>query len=125
MCIIDDVISTSNLVHFWCSVRAAFFCRPCKTKVIIGLAEQFLSFLGPSIFNFLICCANIAIEHYGKRIKIVYGCHFEDCLNRNGHQKCMILILFPKCSIVLLAPHVKKLETYFALLIFLDFRIMC
>ena len=47
MCIIDDVISTSNLVHFWCSVRAAFFCRPCKTKVIIGLAEQFLSFLGP------------------------------------------------------------------------------
>ena len=35
-------------------------------------------------------------------------------------QKCRILILFPLCSTILLVPHIKKLDTYFALLIFLD-----
>ena len=39
-----------------------------------------------------------------------------------GHP-CRILILFASCSTTLLqAPHIKKLETYFALFIFLDFR---
>ena len=41
-----------------------------------------------------------------------------------GHP-CRILILFPYCSTISLAPHIKKLETYFALFIFLDFRIVC
>ena len=35
---------------------------------------------------------------------------------------CRTLILFPQCSITLLAPHIKKLETYFSMFIFLDFR---
>ena len=34
-----------------------------------------------------------------------------------GHP-CMILILFLYCSTTLVAPHIKKLETYFALLYF-------
>jgi hypothetical protein len=38
-----------------------------------------------------------------------------------GHL-CRILILFPKCSATLLAPHIKKLETYFALLYFWTFE---
>ena len=37
-----------------------------------------------------------------------------------GHP-CRILILFPQCSTALLAPHIKKLETYFALLYFWTF----
>ena len=38
-----------------------------------------------------------------------------------GHP-CRILICFPYCSTIPLAPHIKILETYFALFIFLDFR---
>ena len=41
-----------------------------------------------------------------------------------GHP-CRILILFPYCSTISLAPHIKKLETYFALFIFLDFCTVC
>ena len=41
-----------------------------------------------------------------------------------GHS-CRISILFPYCSTTLLATNTKKLETYFALFIFLDFRIVC
>ena len=37
-----------------------------------------------------------------------------------GHP-CRILILFPYCSTISLAPHIKKLETYFALLYFWTF----
>ena len=37
-----------------------------------------------------------------------------------GHP-CRILILFPYCSTTSLAPHIKKLETYFALLYFWTF----
>ena len=29
------------------------------------------------VSNFLICCANIVVEHYGKRMKILYGCPFK------------------------------------------------
>ena len=48
---------------------------------------------------FLIYCANNAVEHYEKRIKIMHGCPI-----RFGR---------------------KNLETYFAPFIFLDFRIVC
>ena len=37
-----------------------------------------------------------------------------------GHP-CKILIIFPYCSTISLAPHIKKLETYFALLYFWTF----
>ena len=36
-----------------------------------------------------------------------------------------ILIIFPQRYTTLIVPHIKKLETYFALFIFLDFRTMC
>ena len=39
---------------------------------------------------------------------------------------CRILILFPYCSLhYKCVPHIKKLETFFALFIFLDFRTVC
>ena len=41
-----------------------------------------------------------------------------------GHP-CRILILFPFCSTTFLVPHIKKLETYFALFIIHDFRTVC
>ena len=36
---------------------------------------------------------------------------------------CRISILFPQCSTTLLAPHIKKLETYFTLLYFWTFAV--
>ena len=39
-----------------------------------------------------------------------------------GH---LVRIIFPQCSTTLLAPDIKKLETYFALFICLDFRTVC
>ena len=52
-------------------------------------------------------CTNNIVEHYGKRIKILHGV-FE--------QPCRISLLFPYCATKILAPHVNKLDTYFAML---------
>ena len=42
------------------------------------------------------------------------------CQPSKGHP-CRILIIFPYCSTISLAPHIKKFETYFALLYFWTF----
>ena len=75
----------------------------------------------------------LKMQYHRKSIKIRHGCPFEGCMGRKGldgrsllgqpskGHPCRILILFPYCSTISLAPHIKKLETYFALLYFWTF----
>ena len=90
------------------------------------------------------------MEHYEKRIEILHGCPFEGWPNRAqpSHpfwQKSANWLNWP-CSVrsalkrkpvqdfnsfsimlyyIIIAPHIKKLESYFALFIFLDFHTVC
>ena len=88
------------------------------------------------VSNFLICGAKHAVEHYGKRIKIVYRCPFEGARpskpicqkgwdGRDLPFKRTPVQDFNFFSImfyyIISTTHIKKLETYFDLLYFWTF----
>ena len=54
-----------------------------------------------------------------------WPCPVRSSLIRTEGRTCRITVLFSYCFTTFLAPHIKKLETYFCPVIFLDFRTVC
>ena len=72
----------------------------------------------------MICGAKNVVEHYGKRVEILHGCPFEGHPTLFGRIGRLAELAMP-FSTIILVQHIKKLETYFALFVFLDFRTVC